>query len=95
MDTPPIKYVCLPFLKKGDKNFCDFPFVSLNEEDFSKWALLLKERICSLGGKFSNTKREAKMKVAVLLPLQVHLKSHPKLSLLVYAVFLGHAFAGF
>ena len=35
------------------------------------------------------------MKVAVLLPLQVHLKSHPKLSLLVYAVFLGHAFAGF
>ena len=46
--------------EKGDKNFCEFPFASLNEEDFSKWALLLKERICSLGGKFSNIKGRQK-----------------------------------
>ena len=43
---------CLWAIFTMGKNFCDFLFASLDEEDPWKWGLLLKKKICSCRSKF-------------------------------------------
>ena len=66
-----------PMFTKGD-NFRDFLFAYLEDDVFPKWRLLLKERICSKGGKVFPLRAdlfiwEATMKITELLPLKVYL----------------------
>ena len=74
MSTPPSFSA---IYSKGD-NFCDFLFAYLNDKVFSKWGLLLKERICSLGSKFFSLRVDPKwdgrqkIKIKELLPLKVY-----------------------